>query len=312
MTDVIVIEINDERSQGHGQNEASVKSNQPKSKCFVCGRKNHLSNDCAYKNCICYNCGIKGHLAPQCRDRKQHFLQESEKESNCSENRSEESIFNIRHLDVNNIDSSGNIKPFFVKLICEKIPLNFEADSGFAHAAISEKLYLKHFKKLKLFNNDLALRDYVGITFKPIGYLMLKIIFEGKDYILKTYIVKNGGPPLIGRNGLNILNLGICRLQNVLNYKSYNCKNLNSNFSMGDVGVDSSTKLAYLLEKYQEIFDSKLGTFNKFQISLNLKTEANPKFFKARPVPFALKPKIEEELERLINNGVLIKTEFSD
>lgn len=30
------------------------------------------------------------------------------------------------------------------------------------------------------------------------------------------------------------------------------------------------------------------------------------------PVPFALKPKIESELERLVKSGVLVKTEFSD
>ena len=44
---------------------------------------------------------------------------------------------------------------------------------------------------------------------------------------------------------------------------------------------------------------------------LKLKENATPKFFKSRPVPFALKEKIAEEVKRLERLGVLEKVEFS-
>lgn len=47
-------------------------------------------------------------------------------------------------------------------------------------------------------------------------------------------------------------------------------------------------------------------------MTLHLKDKAVPKFCKARAVPFALKPKIEAELARLVKNNVLIPTEFSE
>ena len=37
-------------------------------------------------------------------------------------------------------------------------------------------------------------------------------------------------------------------------------------------------------------------TMNTFEASLNVKSECKPRFHKARPVPFALKPAIEREL----------------
>lgn len=254
-------------------------------KCAVCGRKSHTTNNCAYKNCTCHNCGVKGHLAPQCKRSRSHFMQEDIERQQSSDD--EESIFNIRELDVNNIQDSGNIKPFFIKLQAEQIPLNFEIDSGFAHSAISEKIYLKHFKKCELYKNDLSLTDYVGITFKPLGFLLLNIIHENTAYVLKTYVIKNGGPPLIGRNALSMLNIGFCKQENHRNYcigsNVENCKMFAINLGENAGETDFSTKLSKLIEKYKNIFDAKLGTFNKFQVSLPLKEGATPKFCKQCP-----------------------------
>lgn len=48
---------------------------------------------------------------------------------------SEDCIFNLSILD-----DSGNVQPTYLKLLVENIPINFKADTGFAHSAISEKL----------------------------------------------------------------------------------------------------------------------------------------------------------------------------
>lgn len=265
----------------------SSQGNSPQlAKCSVCGRKNHKSSDCSFRNCICHKCNTKGHLASVCKkktSRNHNFIEEENNEM---------PIFNLGDVS---FDHKGNAKPIYVKLIVENIPLNFEADSGFAYTAISEKCYLKYFKNKQLFTNDLTLKDYIGVTFEPMGYLNLKVVYEQNEYVLKVYIIRNGGPPLIGRNGLNLLNLGICKIRYI------------------DNDVDNSTKsITELINKFKNIFDNSLGTFNKQEIHLRLKDGAVPKFFKARPVPFALKPKIEDEVERLVKNGVLVPVEFSD
>ncbi|KAJ8955047.1 hypothetical protein NQ317_017545 [Molorchus minor] len=73
----------------------------------------------------------------------------------------------VRQVDIGergiDLDDNGNVKPSYVKLLVENVPISFEADSGFAHAAISERLYLKYFKGKTLCANDLALKDYIVI-----------------------------------------------------------------------------------------------------------------------------------------------------
>ncbi|XP_063361530.1 zonadhesin-like [Cydia amplana] len=57
--------------------------------------------------------------------------------------------------------------------------------------------------------------------------------------------------------------------------------------------------------------EDKLGTFNKYKVKLNLMKEAQPIFFKARPVAFALRDKIDKELDRLVSVGILKPVEHS-
>ena len=62
-----------------------------------------------------------------------------------------------------------------------------------------------------------------------------------------------------------------------------------------------------LLEKQDE-----LGAINMFQASLQVHPDAQPKFFKARPVPFAIKSAIEQEVDQLEASGAIEKVTCSD
>lgn len=45
---------------------------------------------------------------------------------------------------------------------------------------------------------------------------------------------------------------------------------------------------------------------------MTVKPDAKPKFVKIRKVPYALKPKVEVELDKLVKDGVLKKCNFSE
>ncbi|CAB4015412.1 Hypothetical predicted protein [Paramuricea clavata] len=67
-----------------------------------------------------------------------------------------------------------------------------------------------------------------------------------------------------------------------------------------------------ILDTYAEVFQDKLGTFKSAKARITLKEGSQPQFRRARQVPYSLRPKVEEELKRLQNEGILSKVEWSD
>jgi len=67
-----------------------------------------------------------------------------------------------------------------------------------------------------------------------------------------------------------------------------------------------------VLAKHEPVFENGLGTMKQFKAKLHLKPHSLPKFIKARPVPFAVLPKVEVELGQLEKDGVLEKVTYSE
>ena len=67
-----------------------------------------------------------------------------------------------------------------------------------------------------------------------------------------------------------------------------------------------------LLDKHKDVFKEELGTVTDITISLRTKSIAQTKFFRTRPVPFALKETISAEIDRLEPVGILDKVDSSE
>ncbi|CAC5370681.1 unnamed protein product [Mytilus coruscus] len=67
-----------------------------------------------------------------------------------------------------------------------------------------------------------------------------------------------------------------------------------------------------ILEANKEVFKDELGTVKGMKAKIYVDESAVPKYFKARPLPYALKDKVEMELERLEKEGQIQQVEFSD
>ena len=59
-----------------------------------------------------------------------------------------------------------------------------------------------------------------------------------------------------------------------------------------------------ILEMHSEVFDSELGKMKDILVKITVPSETKQVFRKARPVPHAMKEKVENELERFIKEGM--------
>ena len=69
--------------------------------------------------------------------------------------------------------------------------------------------------------------------------------------------------------------------------------------------------LQQLLEKHHRLFENTLGTIKDYTAVLRMKETIAPKFYRPRPVPFAIKDAIGSELDRLEKMGIVEKVEHA-
>ena len=69
--------------------------------------------------------------------------------------------------------------------------------------------------------------------------------------------------------------------------------------------IGNPPALEALLKRSEIIFKQELGKMKDIKAKVRVREDAKAKFFKPRPVPYALKERIELELERLTSIGVI-------
>lgn len=116
------------------------------------------------------------------------------------------------------------------------------------------------------------------------GMTDVKVQSNNQVTKLLIYIVKGDYPAILGRVWLEKMKL---------------------NWHTGKMVSQTATSLAAILKKHKEVFRNELGSMKDITTRLSIKPEATPKFMKARSVPYAIRSKVEDELDALVRNGVL-------
>lgn len=260
-----------------------------KDKCSVCGFTNHKTNQCRYKNYKCKKCNTKGHLRKMCtQGGKVKYVEEG----TVDEGDDGMCFYNIRCV-------KG--KPMTERVSISGLCLEFEIDSGSAVSVVSEKTYNSYFKNIPLSATNKKLLSYTGDSIVTTGIVSLPISYGGVTRTLCVYIVRDGGPPLLGRDFIHMFNLELAPAPS----------DVRTVFKQ-DIKQNDDGMIQELVSKFPQVFSGNLGKFNKHTVKLNLKADAKPIFFRARPVPYALREKIDKELDRLIQLGILTPVEHSE
>ena len=193
-------------------------------------------------------------------------------------------------LSLHHTTGTPTVKPYVCTVSMAGKVVVLEIDTGASVSLISERewgMIKDSAPQLKLDTNNVpCLRTYAGDPIKPLGKIRLNVCHNNQQHNLPVLVVPGVGPHLLGRDWLSVLKLDWARV-----FK---------------VHTDD------LLIPYQEVFGEGLGSLKgvtaKFYIDENIKS----RYCKPRLVPLALRAKVEAELDRLKETGVIRPVEYSE
>lgn len=81
--------------------------------------------------------------------------------------------------------------------------------------------------------------------------------------------------------------------------------------SLNMIEHSDSSHLKSLLEKYPNLTSDEFSPIKRIKAHLNLKSNVQPVFLRRRQVPFQLKNKVENELNQMVQAGILKPVEAS-
>ena len=130
------------------------------------------------------------------------------------------------------------------------------------------------------------LRTYSSDTIQPLGQVLLNVHHNRQNDQLGALIVPGSGRNQLGCDWLSALRLNWAAIHQ----------------------IDQDT----FLEPYKSVFTAGLGKLKGVTAKLYIDESVQPRYCKPRPVPLALRAKVEDELERLQRDGVIPPVELSE
>ena len=188
--------------------------------------------------------------------------------------------------------------PVTIILTIEDSLVQMEIDTGASVSLISQQTYdtlwSNKNNKPDLEECTDVFKTDTGEAVPALGKLNVNVTVNDQQMILLLYVhvAPSKAPNPLGRNWLG---------QFRLNWKDIH-----------EFQRSKKTGLEIMLQKYSHLFDNDLGEIKGVCAKTYVNENAVPKFCKARPLPYALKDKVSDELDRLEKQGIIQKVNSSD
>ena len=266
--------------------------------CHRCGHPGHLATTCRFKDQVCHRCKKRGHLARVCRSKPKTFPRTQGTQSKrptsqpvrqVGEESEDDSDDSLRPIYTLEQERDTRLPPIKVQVILDHCSVPMEVDTGASVSIMPETLYRQLWPRRGLKETTIRLQTYSKEPIAVVGVTDVQVAYEGQTATLPLVVVKGGGPTLLGRNWLSHIRLNWSKIH-----------------------YTTSPGLHELLAKYPEVFQEGLGSLKGYEAKINVDPNATPRFHKARSVPYAMREKVEAELDRLVAEGTLVPVEYSD
>ncbi|XP_011882947.1 PREDICTED: uncharacterized protein K02A2.6-like [Vollenhovia emeryi] len=300
--------------------------------CLRCGKNNHHISECQtdrYK-LKCNSCQKTGHIAKVCITT---LLNEKglkkQANANASSNNGEDTTkyihdsnknitLGINKIFVDSLDSKQNCaiidlydssaeristidaQKYFTTVLLNGKPAVFEVDSGAGYTLLPENEFRKLNLNISLTPTNICFRTYTNDMFFSKGKANIEVSYKKHQSSEEIYVVPEGRPAILGR--IWIRRLGI-KLEDVDTDMQTGSRTSTpgSIYSIND-----------LFTQYSNVFEQKIGCIPNHTVPLKLREKATPVYTKERNVPFALRERVEKELDNLEKAGIISKIDASD
>ncbi len=183
----------------------------------------------------------------------------------------------------------GKKEPLKLDVSLDDKPLCMELDTGASVSLVSNTTFKNLFGNRNLRNSDLTLRTYSGELLNVLGEVEVLVVYKDQVKALPLVVVDGEGPSLFGRDWLAHFKLNWHEIKSIRN-----------------------EELSDILTRANDVFQHELGELKGCKATIHVDPKATPRFCKARPVPYAMREKVDQELDRLVEEGVLEPVEHAE
>ena len=169
-------------------------------------------------------------------------------------------------------------------------PLALEIDTGAATSLINEETYRNLWENPPVLQPaHECLRSYLGEKIPLLGSTRVNIKYGDQSADVQVLVVQGKRANLFGRDWLKEIRL-----------------------DWGSIMKVGNTELEDTLNKYSDVFREELGELKDRQVKIDITVPAQPRFYKHKNIAYALRERVESELERLEKQGVIEPVKYSE
>lgn len=245
--------------------------------CTRCNRKHGPGATCPAKGQICNKCSKPNHFAICCKTKIVREISQNLDtfSQNFDINFSEDTINSESEgaYFLGSVDCDKNsANPWIVNLSICKSNVCFKIDTGADVTIMSESCYRK-LNQSPLLKKTSSILKSPGGNVNCLGYFIAETYRNNQKFLFRVFVVK-------GNEQSNLLSRG----------------------------ASSALKLVQRIDEIPQSIFGHTGLINCDPVKIELKSDAVPySVTTARRIPFPLLPKVEQELEKMLRDGIIEK-----
>ncbi|XP_055622834.1 uncharacterized protein K02A2.6-like [Toxorhynchites rutilus septentrionalis] len=257
----------------------------PKTPCWFCGDL-HYVKECPYQTHTCSKCKRKGHKEGYCSSSEKKPTKQIDKPK-------PKDIVKSKGIAVKRVDLKAKRK--FVKIDINGVPAKLQLDCASDITIISKRTWTSVGKPVTE-TTDVAAVSASGDGIDIVGEFNAEITIQDVTKVGRIFVTSNPDLNVLGIETIDQFDLWSVPFSSLVN----------------SIQQNSIATMQKLQAKFPEVFQPTLGCCTKAKVTLYPKPDARPVYCPKRPVAYAALPKVDAELQRLQDNGIISPVQFSD